>query len=94
LSTVKQNFQWVESNERRKNVILWNALASDAESAKVVFEKVVKGRLEYEHNCNYSVLEFGKEKKLYQGWDTLYRDSTGIAEKRLKIKQKGCFELS
>ena len=63
LSTVKQNLQRVESKETCKNVILWNVSASDAESAKVVFEKVIKDGLDYEHICDYSILEYGKEKK-------------------------------
>ena len=63
LSAVKHNLQQVESKETRKNVILWNVSASDVESAKNVFEKVVKDGLEYEQNCDFSVLEYGKEKK-------------------------------
>jgi chromosome segregation ATPase len=63
LSAVNHNLQRVESKETRKNVILWNVSASDMESAKNVFEKVVKDGLEYEQNCDFSVLEYGKEKK-------------------------------
>ena len=66
LSAVKQNLKRVEGNETRKNVILWNVSANDAESAKVVFEKVIKDGLDYEHICDYSVLEYGKEKKIHQ----------------------------
>jgi len=43
-------------------VFLWNVLASDVESAKNVFGKVVKDGLEHEHNCNHSVLEYGMER--------------------------------